>query len=246
MLTFDQQARRNAITAQMWLDIPVAVEELSADDDVRVVVMRGAGDVAFVAGADISEFEQVRFGPQAEAYDASNERAFAALAALDKPLLAMIHGFCVGGGLAIALNADMRYCAEDGIFSIPAGKLGLGYPMSGIETLSQVVGFSAAKEIFFTADKFHAQDAQRMGLVSQIYKKNELESSVMGTAERIARNAPLTLRAAKAAVQELARPSEIRDTARVDAAIARCYASDDYREGVAAFLEKRKAQFVGR
>ena len=246
LLTFDHQARRNAITADMWHAIPEAVAEFAADDEVRVVVMRGAGDVAFVAGADISEFEQMRSGAEAEAYDASNTTAFAALSALEKPLIAMIHGFCIGGGVAIALTADMRYSADDGVFAIPAARLGLGYFMSGLDTLRQVVGFAAAKEIFFTADRFDAARALRMGLLTDVYPKGELEAQVMERAERIARNAPLTLRAAKIAMQELMRPAQARDEARVSAAISKCYTSEDYKEGVGAFLQKRAARFSGR
>jgi enoyl-CoA hydratase/carnithine racemase len=246
VLTFDHQARRNAITADMWHAIPDAVAEFAADDAVRVVMMRGAGDVAFVAGADISEFEQVRSGPEAEAYDAANTTAFAALAALEKPLIAMIHGFCIGGGVAIALTADMRYSADDGVFAIPAARLGLGYFMSGLETLSQVVGFASAKEIFFTAERFDAQRALRMGLLTEVYPKAELEAKVMERAERMARNAPLTLRAAKMALQELMRPAQDRNVQRVTDAISRCYASDDYKEGVSAFLNKRSPRFSGR
>jgi len=246
ILTFDHQARRNAITAEMWRAIPGAVAEFAADDAVRVVVMRGAGDVAFVAGADISEFEQMRSGPEAEAYDASNTNAFAALSALQKPLIAMIHGFCIGGGVAIALTADMRYSADDGVFAIPAARLGLGYFMSGLETLSQVVGFASAKEIFFTADRFDAQHALRMGLLTEMYAKAELEAKVMERAERVASNAPLTLRAAKIAMQELMQAEHARDVQRVSDAISRCYASNDYKEGVSAFLQKRAPDFQGR
>lgn len=246
VLIFDHEARRNAITAQMWRDIPGAVQELSDDKEIRVVVMRGAGEVAFVAGADISEFEQVRAGPEAQAYDASNAKAFAALSALPKPLIAMVHGFCIGGGTAIALCADMRMAAEDAMFGIPAARLGLGYSMSGLETLIRTVGLANAKEIFFTAQRFNAQEAMRLGLLQGVYRKSELEGAVFETAWRIARNAPLTIRAAKVAMQELAQMEAKRDVDRVERAIAECYASADYKEGVAAFLEKRLAEFKGQ
>lgn len=245
-IVFDQQARRNAITADMWQDIPRAVDSLARDNEVRVVIMRGAGEVAFVAGADISEFKQARKGPAAQEYDEANGRAFAALAALDKPLIAMVHGFCVGGGVAIALTADMRYSADDGQFGIPAARLGLGYSMAGIETLINVVGLSNAKEIFFRARRFSADEALRMGLLNAVFPKAELETRVLEIAHEIADNAPLTVRAAKLATQELMRPSDKRDREKVADAIATCYASDDYAEGVAAFLEKRKARFQGR
>lgn len=245
-LVFDHEARRNAISARMWREIPGAVQRFAEDDDVRVVVMRGAGEVAFVAGADISEFETSRSGTVAEAYDAANAFAFKALADLEKPLLAMIHGFCVGGGVAIALQADMRFGADDSIFAIPAARLGLGYSMGGIETLIQVVGLANAKEIFFTAQKFKAGDALRMGLLNAVVPKARLAQHVLETAERIADNAPLTIRAAKMATRELQRPLAERDVAAVSQAISACYASEDYKEGVAAFLEKRRARFQGR
>jgi enoyl-CoA hydratase/carnithine racemase len=243
---FDHEARRNAISAKMWQDIPAVAKQADSDPDIRVVILRGAGDVAFVSGADISEFEERRSGEKAREYDADNGRAFLALSRIEKPVLAMIHGFCVGGGVALALTADMRYAADDARMGIPAAKLGLGYGMAGIETLAQLVGYSHAKEIFFTAKRFDAKEALRLGLVNEVFPKAELEREVTQIAEMIADNAPLTVRSVKLAVRELGRAPQDRKLPLVEQAIAACYASEDYKEGVSAFLEKRRARFSGK
>jgi enoyl-CoA hydratase/carnithine racemase len=244
-LIFDQIERRNAINSAMWAAIPAAVGELDGDPQVRVIVLRGAGDVAFVSGADISEFEESRNTERAAEYAALNHRAYAALTDAAKPVLAMVHGFCVGGGTAIALHADLRYAAEDAQFGIPAARLGLGYEAEGIERLAQLVGPSTAAEILFTARRYGAQEALRVGLVNGVVPKAELEAFVRDVAATIAANAPLTLRSAKLALRELGRSPALRDARLIEESIQTCLASADYREGVQAFLDKRPAKFRG-
>ncbi len=245
-IVFDHPERRNAISVEMWRQIPLAVQELAEDASVRVVLLRGAGDAAFVAGADISEFGEKRSGSSAADYDVDGARAFAALAALTQPVIAMVRGYCVGGGVAIALCADLRYAAHDAVFAIPAAQLGVGYHLAGIEMLQHLVGPSRAKEIFFTARRYSAGEALTMGLVNEVVPAEELQDRVRDIARRIADNAPLTVASVKRIVSELAVPREQRDQAAIDASIAACFASEDYREGVAAFLAKRKPRFAGR
>jgi enoyl-CoA hydratase len=247
-IIFNQPEKRNAVSQEMWQQMPEYVHDLATDDAIRVVVLRGAGDQAFVAGADISQFKDRRRNmADEEEYRRISGRGQESLGTLTKPLLAMIHGYCVGGGVGIAVACDIRIAADDASFGIPAARLGLGYHYHGMEKLMKLIGPAFTKEIFFTArTDFSAADALRMGLVNQVVPKAELEAFTRSYAERMARNAPLTLRSAKATVEQLLRPPADRDLALLDKLMADCFNSQDYQEGVKAFSEKRRPQFQGR
>ena len=247
-IVFNQPEKRNAVSQEMWQQMPEHVGDLAADDAIRVVILRGAGEQAFVAGADISQFKDRRRNmADEEEYRRISAQGQEALARLGKPLLAMIHGYCVGGGVGIAITCDIRIAADDARFGIPAARLGLGYHYRGMEKLMTLIGPAYTKEIFFTArTDFGAQDALRMGLVNQVVPRAELLGYTREYAQRIARNAPLTLRSAKTTVEQLLRPPAERDLALLDKLLADCFNSQDYQEGVRAFSEKRHPQFQGR
>lgn len=242
----DNPARMNALTAAMWKAVPELVDAAERDHAVRVIVLRGNGERAFSAGADISEFESARAGETAAEYDALNDAAFGALSRCPKPIIAMIHGFCLGGGLGLALCADIRIADERAEFAIPAAKLGLGYNARWVRPLLAAVPPSRAKEMLFTARRFKAVEALAMGLVNEVLPTRELEARIRALASEIAANAPLTVRAAKRVIDELVRHPQTPDIEALDAAVAACFDSEDYAEGRRAFLEKRKPRFQGR
>ncbi|MDQ8697231.1 enoyl-CoA hydratase [Hyphomicrobium sp. LHD-15] len=238
--------RMNAYTARMWARIPEHVQAAEETPGVRVVILRGAGTRAFCAGADISEFESARTGAAAADYDRLNHEAFSALLSITKPVIAMIHGFCLGGGFGIAACADLRLADHKAQFSIPAAKLGLGYNPRWVPPLLALAPPAFLKEMLFTGRRFSAAEAERIGLVNTLVETDNLEIAVRTLANEIASNAPLTVRAAKLTIDELVRHPENPDHSGLDAAIEACFTSADYEEGRRAFLEKRKPVFTGR
>jgi enoyl-CoA hydratase/carnithine racemase len=246
-MQFNNPARHNAVSIDMWQAVPDILAEFERDDAIRVVVLHGAGGKAFVSGADISEFEEKRASAEAvAAYNEISTRASAAIIHFPKPTIAMIQGYCIGGGLALALCCDLRLAADNSRFAVPAAKLGLGYAYDGIKRLIDVVGPSFAKEIFYTARQFDTAEALQMGLVNRVVPAAEIETYVRDTAGMIGGNAPLTIRAVKLNVNEAVKDPGQRDLAAAQAAVDACFASVDYVEGRTAFLEKRKPAFRGR
>ena len=246
-MIFNNPGRRNAVSLDMWQAIPVILDEFERDPAVRVIVLRGAGEKAFVSGADISEFEKDRASPEAVArYDAIGTEATRRIEQSSKPTLAMIQGYCIGGGVGIALACDLRIAAAGARLGIPAARLGLGYRWAGVKKLVDLVGPAAAKEIFYTARHFDAAEALAMGLVNRTVAEAELLPFVRSYCAMIAENAPLTLAAVKEVIAELARAPREFDRERCEAVVQRCFASEDYVEGRRAFMEKRKPAFNGR
>ena len=245
-ITLSNPARLNAMSLAMWQGLGAAVEDCAARPEVRVVVLKGAGDKAFVSGADISEFERERSDPDGIArYNRAVDVANGALKKLGKPTIAMIRGYCIGGGLGLALCCDLRICSDNSKFAVPAAKLGLGYGFKGLKKLVDVVGPSFAKEIFYTARQFTAQEAKEMGLVNRVVPHDELEGYVQGYAATIGANAPLTVNSVKYIVGEALKSASERNLGRCDQLVSECFASRDYTEGRKAFMEKRKPQFTG-
>ena len=247
-LTLNNPERRNAISLDMWRGIGAALEAFQHDDAVHVAVIRGAGGKAFASGADISEFDQHRASAeQREDYTAAGALGHEWLRRFDKPLLALIEGFCIGGGLVVALYADVRFATPASRFAIPAARLGLGYEYSGVAALARLIGPSATRDLLFSARLVEADEALRLGLINFVVAGDEIEARVRGYAQAIAANAPLTIRAAKAAVAAFEHPplTEAAE-ARVRALVDACFDSEDYAEGRRAFAEKRPPKFRGR
>jgi len=245
-IVFNQPAKKNAINDAMWRDIPEAVAKYDADPEVRCVAFRGAGTEAFASGADISEFAKIRAERASVAkYDDLLDRVLHAIQGSMKPSVAMIYGYCMGGGLEIALACDLRYCARSAQFGIPAAKLGLAYSVEGHKRLLETVGHARAREVMFLGRRYPAEEALAMGLVHRVLDNDALEAYVNEVIGTLTANAPLSIANSKTQIEEYVKASGQPDHHRMQAAIERCAKSADYEEGRRAFMEKRRPRFTG-
>lgn len=244
-VAIDNPSKRNAIDLEMWKALPPIMAMLDRDIRVHSVVLRGAGHGAFASGADISEFETVRADAAGgRLYEAANEAAFWAVAHCTKPVIAMIRSFCLGGGFGLAAACDLRMASDNAMFGIPAARLGVGYPPGAMRLVTAAIGGPAARDLFYTARRIGAAEAERLGVVQRVIPDADLETATLSLAAEIAGNAPLTMRAAKAAIDEavgIPRPG-----ADPVALADLCFDSADAVEGRKAFLDKRKPIFTGR
>jgi enoyl-CoA hydratase len=245
--TFNQPEKHNAMSVEMWLGLADILDDFAADDAIRTVVLTGAGTRAFVSGADISQFEQHRSNADAQrAYDEQTSKGAYKLAHFPKPTIAAIRGYCLGGGLAIAMQCDLRIASADSQFGIPAAKLGIAYGFEGLRRLVTLVGPAHARMILYTAERIGAAEADKIGLINRMVPVDDLQTTVYDIAHKIAANAPLSVAASKMAIDQVLLDPAARDLDALAVVAAACFDSEDYREGRAAFREKRAPQFKGR
>jgi len=246
-LIWDNPTKLNALSPGMSEDALTVVEAYEADPAIKVVVMRGAGTKAFISGGDISSFDKTRANAEVakRAREAPTKLRLKMLH-LEKPLIAMIHGYCLGGGLGMALNADLRFASSDAQFSVPAALRGIAYAPEGLKSLVDLVGPSIAKDIMFSARRLKADEALRIGLINRVVEADELEAVTIEYAERLAANAPLSIRASKFFINQLGLECAQRDEPRMDAMQRAAENSEDFQEATRSFLEKRRPVFQGR
>ena len=244
---FNNPEKHNALSVDMWEAVPALLTLAETDDRVRLVVFSGAGEKSFVSGADISQFEDMRAAQEAVTrYEHMAENALMSIQNFSKPTLASIRGYCIGGGVNVAISCDLRIASNDSMFSIPAARLGLGYRYSAMKNLVDLIGPGAAKDLFFTARKIDAQEAKDLGLISRVCAPEALPALLVEYTSALAANAPITIRAAKAITAEILKPSTDLNKELCQTLIRGCFDSADYAEGRKAFMEKRKPVFIGK
>lgn len=246
-IRFNNPARHNALSVDMWEAIPALLAQAEGDERVRLVAFSGAGEKAFASGADISQFEDMRAAREAVSrYEVIAENALMGIHRFSKPTLACIRGYCIGGGVNVAISCDLRIASSDSVFSIPAARLGLGYRYSAMKNLVDLIGPGAAKDLFFSARKIDAEEARSMGLIARVCAPEALAALLADYTTALAANAPLTVRAGKAIIAEMLKPSPEIDFELCQNLIRGCFESEDYAEGRRAFMEKRKPVFSGK
>ena len=247
VVTFNNPGKRNAMSLDMWEGLGHALTDLRDDEDVRVVILVGAGDKAFVSGADISQFEKTRHNAAAsEEYSRRSAAQRALLADYPKPTISCIRGFCLGGGMQVAMLTDIRIASQDSQFGIPAAKLGIAYGYDGLRHLVSLVGPSWARLIMYTGMKIDSAEALRIGLVDRVMPNGELWDATLEIARTISGNAPLAIQAAKITIAQVLKDPAARDMEAIKKIGSACMDSEDFREGRQAFMEKRKPKFKGR
>jgi enoyl-CoA hydratase len=246
-IRFNNPAKHNALSIDMWEAVPPLLARAEADDEVRMVVFSGEGEKAFVSGADISQFEDMRAAKEAvKKYELMAEAALQGICEFAKPTVARIRGYCIGGGVNVAISCDIRVASDNSVFSIPATRLGLGYRVSAMKNLVQLVGPGFAKDIFFTGRRLDAAEALRIGLVNRVAPVESLDALLAEYVTAITTGAPLTIKAGKRIIQEaLALDSDFDDDL-ARRLILDCFESEDYAEGRTAFMQKRKPVFKGK
>jgi len=246
-VVFNNPAKLNAVSLDMWDRLFEILQEFEADSQVRCVVVSGAGGKAFVSGADISKFESERANAEAqERYNAISGRGYEAMYNFPKPTIAKITGYCIGGGMNLAGCCDLRFCNEGARFGVPAARLGLGYGLLRIERLATIIGLPRAMEMLFTARQYASAEALEIGLVHRVAGDAELDAVIAEATGQITQNAPLTIALAKAAAREIAKGESQRDHGKLERMTQACFDSQDYAEGRRAFMEKRKPVFQGK